>query len=391
MRERRRYREERSRREYREDEPYQRYREEETRSRYREEPYEDDDAYEGSRQYRDRSMYVPPSHRYEHRRRNGSCMIAGCLGALLTLVVIVAAGAFFLLHNTPIGQSIGKSAHTQQMSQSLALGNASELIVKNQVGNVLIKVDSTNSGRNATLTSVKTVYAGSASEADSLFRKIALNVQPISQGANPACTADSCLLITATLPANTNNGGLLGGIGPSMDLMFTLPASFNSSDPLAPHTISANTVSGTLSVDGFNGILNLTGDGSKISVTHALIFAGTCLQTMQGDISVGTGSILDLTQPSSHVPCSNSSSSNPHPWFSFNSGKGNVDVTLSTPSTNLLLDANTNNGKINTDFGLNIPTSDGSASYHGPLLPHSNPKASLYVFASTGNIAIHKA
>ncbi len=305
--------------------------------------------------------------------------------------MIVGVGAYFLLHNTPIGQNIGKSAHTQQTSQSLALGNASELIVKNQVGNVLIKVDTTNTGSSANLSSVKTVYAGSSSEADSLFRKIVLSAQPVSQGADPACTTSSCLLITATLPANTSNGGLLGGIGPSMDLMLTLPGSFNTSDPTSPHMISASTVSGNLAVNGFNGILNLTGDSSKISVTHALIFAGTCLQTMQGDISVDTGTLFDLAQSSPLVPCSHSSNSSAHPWFYVSSGKGNVEITLSAPSTNLLLDANTNNGKISNDFGLNIPsTNDGSASYHGPLLPHSTPRASLYVVASTGNITIHK-
>ncbi|MGH2479965.1 MAG: hypothetical protein ACRDHW_09955, partial [Ktedonobacteraceae bacterium] len=263
---------------------------------------------------------------------------------------------------------------------------------KNQVGNVLIRVGSGSNSNSASLTSVKTVYAGSSSEADSLFRKIALNVQLISQGSDSACTASSCLLVTAALPANTNTSFFGSGLGPTMDLTLALPTSFNSPDPLTPHTITASTVSGTLSVDGFNGILNLTGDSNKISVTHALIFAGSCLQTMQGDITVGTGSIFDLARPSRLVPCSaGSSSSGTHPWFNVRSGRGNVEISLTAPSTNLLLDANTNNGKISDDFNLNIPgTSDGSASYHGPLLAGSTPTASLYVFASTGNIGIHK-
>ncbi|HXR66713.1 MAG TPA: hypothetical protein VN729_12350, partial [Ktedonobacteraceae bacterium] len=57
---------------------------------------------------------------------------------------------------------------------------------------------------------------------------------------------------------------------------------------------------------------------------------------------------------------------------------------------NLLLDANTNDGANTDDFNLNISSSDNSGSYHGPIIPNTNPTASLYVAASTGNIALHK-
>jgi hypothetical protein len=56
----------------------------------------------------------------------------------------------------------------------------------------------------------------------------------------------------------------------------------------------------------------------------------------------------------------------------------------------LLLDANTNNGKISDDFGLNIAVDGNSATYHNPLLPNTNPTASLYLFTSTGSIAVHR-
>ncbi|MEO7021779.1 MAG: hypothetical protein ABI234_16625 [Ktedonobacteraceae bacterium] len=364
--------------------------------------YEEHDAHEAVRHRRTQPSRVPQQRRSTRRGRVGSRIFTGCLGGLLTVVVIVAVGAFYLWHNTPLGQNIGKSAYMQQINQTIALANANELIVKNHIGNVTINVDASASSAcptsvgssvsSACLTSVRQVQAGSQSEAASQFNKIILTTQQISQGADPACTASSCVLITATLPPNTSSGGFFGSTNSSrIDLLLILPTSFKSLDPAKPYTLSASTVSGDVAVNGFNGILNLTGNSGEISVTHAFIFAGTCLQTMQGDITVGQGSIFDLRQASELIPCSPAQSNGVHPWFNITSGRGNVDITLTTPSTNVLLDANTNNGKIGNDFGLNTPSSsDGSASYHGPLLPNGTPTASLYVFTSTGNIRIHQ-
>lgn len=331
------------------------------------------------------------SYRRGSRRRQGgagSHIFAGCLGGLLTVMIIVAVGAFYLLHNTPLGQTFGKTAYKQRVSQAISLANAGELIIENQVGNITIGVANTNGG--GTLTSVRTVYASNSGEADTLLSKMKLSIQQINQGADPACIVDACLQVSATLPPNTSSG-LFGTTSSSMDLQLSLPASFNLPDPVSPHIISTNSKAGAIAIDGFNGVLNITGESGNIAITHSLIFASTCVQTMQGDITIGTGSLFDLSQSSNRVPCNNTTSSSDHPWFNVTSGKGSVTIALSTPSTNLLLDANTNNGKISDDFGLNIPsTSDGSASYHGPLLPNSNPSASLYVFTSTGNIAIRK-
>lgn len=357
------------------EEPYEAY-----------EEYEEYAAQKAARHRRAQFAQRPPQRRRQ-RGNFGSNLLAGCIGVLLTFVVIIAVGAYFLLHNTPLGQSFGKSIYTQQVSQAITLGNASELIVKNQIGNVSVSF-----GNSSSLTSVRKVQAGSQSEADSQFTKITLNTQQISQGADPACTASSCLLITTTLPPNTSSGGLFGSANSSsIDLALILPTSFQSSTPTTPYILDASTISGNLAINGFNGILNLTSDSGTISVQHTFIFAGTCLQTMQGDIAVGQGSVFDLNHASNQIPCSPTSSSGVHPWFNITSGRGNVNITLTTLSTNLLFDANTNNGKIGDDFGLNIPsTSDGSASYHGPLLANSTPTASLYVFTSTGNIEIQQ-
>lgn len=354
--------------------------------------YEQDRAYETARRRRGQHSRVPQYQRRRRRRgRAGARILTGCLGALFALIVIIVVGAYYLLRNTPLGQNFGKATYTQQVSQTVALGSARELIVKNQIGNVLISVG--GSASDASVTSVRKVQANSQSDADSQFRNITVNTQQISQGTDPACTVSSCVLITVTLPRNTGNSDLFGSISSSsLDLNLILPTSFNSSDPAKPNTLSASTIAGDLTVGGFSGILNLTGNSGKINVTHTLIFAGTCLQTMQGDITIGQGSIFDLNQPSDQIPCSSATSSGVHAWFTITSGRGNVDITLTTPSTNLLLDANTNNGKISDAFGVNIPNnSDGTASYHGPLLPNGTPTASLYVLTSTGNIGIHQA
>ena len=341
----------------------------------------------------DRGGRRSPTH--PRRRRRGrvfSTVLVGCLGGIITLAVVAAVIAFLLLHNTPLGQNlgIGKSTYTQAGRQALTLGGATQVIVKSQAGNVAINIDQNAS--SASLSSVRKVLASSQSDANGQFRAIALTAKQISQGADPACTVGSCLLITATVPTSSGNGNLLGGgNGDTIDLTLTLPTSFNSPDPLSPYTISVNVQGGNIAVNGFNGILNLTGRAGNISIAHTLIYAGTCIQTNQGNVVIDQGSFFDLNQASSQVPCSATTSTGPHPWFNVKSGVGSVDITLLASSTNLLLDANTNDGKISDDFGQNIPSgSDGSATYHGPLLPNTNPTASLYVSTSTGDITIRK-
>jgi hypothetical protein len=333
-------------------------------------------------------------HRRKHRRggRAASNVLIGCLGGLITLLVVAGIAAFLLLHNTPLGQTlgVGKSSYPQTSQQALTLGSATQLIVKNQLGNIVINVDQTAS--SATVTSAKKVQASSQSDANNLFKQMTLSVTPISQGSDPACLASTCLLITTAAPATTSNSGLLGGsTGNSFDLTVTLPASFNPLDPSTPpNTITADATIGNITVNGFNGILNLSGsDGnSNISVAHSLIYAGSCLQTTSGDITVDQGSYFNIATPSNLVPCRNTTSSAEHFWFSITGGKGNVSITFMATATDLSVDASLNSGKISDDFDPNIPTD----SYQGPLDPTTNPTptASLQLFTSTGNITLHK-
>ncbi|HVU67454.1 MAG TPA: hypothetical protein VHD63_10015 [Ktedonobacteraceae bacterium] len=355
-----------------------------------------DDGYDDSGEI-DIIIERPPSHRH-HRPRRGrrvfSTLLTGCLGGLITLIVVAGVLIFLVLHNTPLGQTlgnVGKSPFKQSAQQPLTLGSATQVIIRNQAGNIAVKVDS--SATVATLGSTKLVQASNQDEANTQFTRMALSVTPLVQKADPACLADSCVLVNATVPSTPGGGGLLGSsTGPSIDLTLTLPASFNSPDPTTPTIITASTSAGAINVSGFNGVINLNSTSGNITVAHTLIYAGTCVQTLHGTITIAQQSIFDLATPAPRVPCSNAASNDPHrPWFSVKSGVGNVDITLTTNLSNLLLDANTNDGQINDDFHLKITSSDGSDTYHGPLVPNTNPGASLYVATSTGDITLRKA
>jgi hypothetical protein len=317
-------------------------------------------------------------------------MLAGCLGGIITLVVVAAIIGFLVLHNTPLGQNlgVGKSTYTHSDQQALALGNATQLIVKSQAGNILVHTD--RSSGNVSVASLKKVQASSQEEANNRFRSLVLITRQISRGADPSCIATICLLISTTTPARSTSGPFGGSNGDTVDLSLTLPESF--SNPVSPSLLTVSTNAGNIAVNGFNGILNLNSIAGNINVAHnAIIFAGTCIQTTHGNVTIAQGSFFDPNQPSNLVPCKNTTNANPHPWFSINSGVGNVTIALRSDNTDLVLDALAIKGKIRDSFGPEIPTtSDGSSAYHGALLPNTNPVASLYIIASTGDITISK-
>lgn len=354
------------------------------RGRNRAIEYEEYDEYE--------VMQARQRRRPKRRKRVFSTLLTGCIGGLLTLLIVGGVLLYLAIHGTPLGSSlgIGKSLYTHSAKQTLALGNATQLIVNDQAGNVSVSINP--SASSASVSSIKKVQASSQSDANTQFNGLVISAKQVSQGAVKGCTASLCFLLSATLPT-TGSGGLSGALNnDSIDLNITLPTSFSSpANPSMPNTISVSDQTGNISVDHFNGILNLDSRNvGNITVTNAVIYAGTCIQTMHGNVNVNKNNFFDLAQSSQIVPCSNTSESGSHPWFNLRSSVGNVNVTLPTNSTNLLLDASTNNGKITSDFSLHITTDGASATYHGPLLPNSNPTASLYLFTSTGNIALHR-
>ncbi len=303
---------------------------------------------------------------------------------MITLALIVGIIAFVLLRSVPLNiGGIGKTSFSKQLpQQSLPLTTkVTQLQIHNRVGNITITVDPT--ATQGTLTGVMKVQASSSSDADKEFSRIKVDVSP---GSDP-----SMLTVNATVP--DTSGGLLAGSSDSVDLMIILPNSV-SNNPTAPFKLSADiSAAGDISVQNFSGLLTLTDNAGNISVKGGLLNEGSCLQTHVGNTTFDGSLTIGTAADTGLIPCTTNTTQNPHPWFSFKSGTGNVNATLSAETTNLTLDASTNNGKINSgEFALNIQqNSDGSASYYGPLTPGTSPVALLALTVSTGNINLHKA
>jgi hypothetical protein len=324
-----------------------------------------------------------PTQQPERRGRSfWSTLLIGCIGGIITIALVLGVIAFVLFRTMPfkIG-NIGKTSYTKQLQQSLPItAGVKQLQILNRVGNITIIVDT--AATQGTLTAVKKVQASSSSNADQEFGRIPVDVKT---GGDP-----SILTVNATVP--DSSGGLLASSTDSVDLTLVLPSSVANSNPTSPFTLSAGiSAAGDISVQNFNGLLTLTDNTGNISVTHGLLLEGSCLQTNNGHATFD--GLLGISTDSGLIPCTTNTTQSSHPWFSIKSGTGNIDVTLSAAKTNVILDANTNNGKINSgEFGLNIQqNSDGSASYYGLLVPGSSPTALLALTVSTGNINLHKA
>ncbi len=375
--------------------------------------YSDEDSYEQPRPHdrsaqaeRRRRLAELPDPELPRKRRRGrgifSTILIGCLGGIITLAVVIGLMTFLILHNTSLGTTlnIGKSPYHLATSQTLSLGNATQLIVQNQVGNISVQGNANATG--ATLESVKTVEASSQSDADQQFKQITLTVSSVTHTINPTCLATSspCLLISVMLPGGQHTGPLGSSSSDTVDLTITLPATFTQlSQTGTPATIAASTTSGTISVDKFNGILDLSGSNGtvNIAVTNSLIFAGTCLQTTNGNVTIGQQSLFDLNSADAptYVPCSNTQIQSGQPWYVVKTDVGNLHISLNakvgTSQFDLKLEAYDNQGKITNTFGLPVTTnSDGSLQCIGSLNPDTTPVALLYVDASTGNIQVDK-
>lgn len=317
------------------------------------------------------------------RRRTWSILLIGCIGGIITVLLIFGIIAFVFFRSMPFSLgTIGKTSFTKQVQQSLPISATTrQLQVHNRVGNVSIMVDST--ATQATLSTIEKVQASNSSDAAKEFGRITVNVKT---GSDP-----SILTVNATVP--DASGGLLAGPADSVDMTIVLPLSAVNSNPTSPLTLRADiTAAGDIAVQNFNGLLTLTDNVGNISVKHGLLTEGSCIQTNNGNVAFDGSLGIGANAGSGLIPCTTNTTQNTHPWFSIKSGTGTIDVTLSAATTNVILDANTNNGKINgSDFGLNIQqNSDGSASYYNPLIPGSSPTAVLALTVSTGNINLHK-
>ncbi len=307
-------------------------------------------------QQRPRSKTLSEQQARSRKRGFGSVVLIGCIGGLVTLGLIATILIVTFLR-TPLGgnllSGITSKAYTQKNSYPLQISNLKLAQIHNQVGNVNVTVSSSIS--TPTLTTVKKVTASSSSAANSEFARISVVEQ----------IAGTTLTVNATIPGQGNSSS-----GDAVDLTLTLPPA-SAGTPNTSITFIIATISG------------------NVNVQQVQLAASSCLRTNQGNVTFnGT---LDTTHGTTLVPCQNTSTTNPHPWYTFHSEVGDVDVTL-PGDTNVTLNASANAGSINgTAFGLNIPSSDNSASYHGPLINGSpSPPAELKLDVGTGNIRLHK-
>ncbi len=308
-------------------------------------------------QQRPRSKTLSERQVRSRKRGFGSVVLIGCIGGLITLGLIAAILIVTFLR-TPLGgnllSGITSKAYTQRNSYPLQISNLKLAQIHNQVGNVTVTVSSSIS--TPTLTTVKKVTASSSSAANSEFARISVIEQIVG----------TALTVNATIPGQGNSSS-----GDAVDILLTLPPA-----PAGTTNTSITFIIATIS--------------GHVNVQQVQLAASSCLQANQGNVTFnGT---LDTTHGTTLVPCQNTSTTNPHPWYTFHSEVGDVDVTL-PGDTNVTLNASTNAGSINgTAFGLNIPSSDNSASYHGPLINGSpSPPAELKLDVGTGNIRLHKA
>ena len=192
------------------------------------------DAYGRPRQpaYPGDDVYAQPSQR---PRRIWSTLLIGCIGGVVTVLLILGIIALVLFRTFPtgLGGIIGsKTSYTKQLQQTLPIsGTTRQLQVHNRVGNLSIMVDST--ATRATLSMVEKVQASSSSDANKEFGRISVSAKA---GSDP-----SILIVNAMVP--DTSGGLLAGASDSVDMTIVLPLSVVNNNPTMPFTISANVAS----------------------------------------------------------------------------------------------------------------------------------------------------
>ena len=335
---------------------------------------------------------VPP-----RRRGVGSTLLIGCVGGVVTIALIAGIVAFIFYRVLPTafpGLGTGSSTFSDQ-PHSIPLSvppTITQLQINNSTGNMSVSVDTNNTNTTATLTYTRKVQAGSNGSATSEFGRISVNT---GNGSTASCPPTSCLVISTTIPNPTLD---------AVDLTLVLPATVNRlpSDVTntPPFTLNATTaIKGDITVQNFQGAVNLKASKQgNVSMEHGLLVAGSCLVTNIGTVTFNA--LLDVHYSTPIVPCTTSTSTDPHAWYEFKSEGGNVDATLNA-SLNVIIDANTNFGKLNSDFPLTPPSTlipycgtspPGPTYFCGPLIPASTlPSAILKIDVSTGNINLHKA
>lgn len=354
------------------------------RKRYIPEEVYDNDEYE----------YTPPRKRPRRKRSFWPAFFTGCAVAIFLVVLAAAAFIFFTLHVTPGGnlKSITGLGTTQSYSQSIAqqlqLSTLSQLQVCDRIGNINISVDPQAS--QASITTKKTVRATSQNEANQIFKQINIETQPpgtIQRPLNCARFAPPATPTTGTTQGNTGSGlivnvtipnssGLMPSTDNSVDVIITLPPGVLPQNGPSLFLDVESSV-GNITVSGLSGQLNIKGSNGNIVVDHAYLTSASDIETGEGNINF-SGRLI--------IPNNGSTQAN----FKLSSEKGTLNISL-PDTTNVLLDANTNAGKIKGDFNLKAQTEGEASQYQGPLIVNNGtPNATLVADVSLGDIIIQK-
>jgi hypothetical protein len=346
---------------------------------YRQEPLDDDhEVAARPRRHRRGDDEEAAVHQHPKRRNPWTCLLAGCVGAIFTIIIVAVAVIFVLTRSLPSGGlgSTGNSTYTSSQQQQLLFSNITQVQVHNQIGDVSLSVDP--NAAMVTVTTVKKVKAANSAEASKEFGHISVQVQP--QG-----TPENTLVVSVNIP--DTSGNILGKASDAVDVMIVLPPAV-SSNISTPLTVNVENSVGNVLIVGLDAMLIVKDDIGNVTVHQTRLVDGSHLETGTGNV-IFDGNLA--TSGSSNAnPCNNPSGSS-HPMYKIQSEQGNVDVTLPV-TTNVILDANVNVGMIKSDFNINVTNTDGSPSYCGPLLsnPPTLPGGVLVLDVSSGNIDLHK-
>lgn len=309
----------------------------------------------------------------------------GCLGGILLVglaAAIVVATTLHILPTSNLGGILTQNTYTQTDQQPVTMQNITQVQVQNQVGNIAIKVD--GSATTITVASLKKAKAANQDAANQEFKRILVQ-------AGPGTAAAGTLVVKATLP---DQGGSPNA-NDAVDLTITIPLSAISTTASAPLSFDIATSVGDIATDGLSGFQSIKNATGNITVNHAKLTAGSCVQTGHGNI-IFNGA-FDTTNGVNFDPCDATQKPDPnaHPWYKIHSEVGNIDVTLPAPTatTNMLLNASTITGKITSEFDPAVQqNTDSSADSNGPLLANANPPptALLFLDVSIGDIHLHK-
>ncbi|HET8912166.1 MAG TPA: hypothetical protein VFN23_11920 [Ktedonobacteraceae bacterium] len=357
--------------------------EEEYRPRRRRQSAYEDDEYE----------HEPARPRRQRRRRRRSIwpfLLIGC-GGIICLIIIFVALAILRFGSSINSNSNGgfgglgispDSTYTQPESQTLPVGHLSNIQINNQVGNVTVLVDP--KATEAMVQTTKKVKASSKSLADQEFRNLIVKIQQDSS-AN--------LNIDGTIP--TQNGTVFNNNNDdSVDLQITLPPSA-SGQPTAL-ILGINLSVGQVKVSGLSGWFTINNKIGDVIVQGANLVPGSKITSTNGNVTFSGTLITNVSGPATPTPVVGAPGVTPtpsgnQPIYTFKSEVGNLDITI--PATNVTLDANSNSGKLTSDFQLTpAPTQDGnSVTFYGPLMPQTNPAQILIAHVGSGNITLHQA